>query len=144
MKKSILLFILIFVTTCSFCQTKEEALKSVIDDIALTKKSLPITQSCVTIMDMEVKGNGYITYYVIDDREIDFNTYVKNLETNKAVSFLQTARNHPLFAKNLVLSGLNMVMVIKAKYSKNTRVITMMANELKDVLMSEVKRTLEK
>jgi hypothetical protein len=138
----ILLFLVLpLVASISLGQTKEEARRLVIEDVAQTKKSLPFTQLNVTIIDMEVKGNGYITYYVVDDRKIDFNMHIKNLESNKTESFIQTARNHPMFAKNLVLSGLNMAMVIKAKYSGKTEVVTLMSNELKKALLDYIRST---
>ena len=136
-----LLITLFFVVTISLGQTREEARKAVIDDVALIKKSLPVTQSNITIVDMEIKGNGYITYYVIDDRKMDFNAYVRNLKSNKTESFIQTARNHPVFAKNIVLSGLNMAMVVKAKNSGKTEIISLMSNELKNALLDYIRST---
>ena len=137
----VLLITLLSVVTLSFGQTREEARKAVIDDVALTKKSLPVTQSNITIVDMEIKGNGYITYYVLDDKKVDFNAYVRNLKSNKTGSFIQTAKNHPVFAKNLVLSGLNMAMVVKAKNSGKTEIITLMSNELKKALLDYIRST---
>lgn len=136
-----LLISMFFVAPHSFGQTKEEARKAVVDDVTITKKSLPVTQSNITIVDMEIKGNAYITYYVIDDRIIDFNAYVRNLKSNKTESFIQTAKSHPIFAKNLVLSGLNMAMVVKAKNTGKTDVVTLMSNELKKTLLDYIRST---
>lgn len=129
------------IVTLSFGQTREGARRAVIDDVALTKKSLPVTQSNITIVDMEIKGNGYLTYYIIDDGKMDFNAYVRNLKSNKTEYFIQTAKNRPVFAKNLVLSGLNMAMVVKAKKSGKTEVITIMSNELKNALLDYIRST---
>lgn len=135
------LFIIFFIAFASIGQTREEARKAVIDDIALSKKSLPITQSGLTVVDMEIRGNAFITYYIVDDKELDFDAYIKEMQSNKTAIFAQTARNHPMFAKNLVLSRLNMAMVIKSKNTGKTEVVTLLSNELKDALIKEIKRS---
>ena len=127
--------------TASYGQTREKAKKAVIDDVALSKKSLPYTKTYLTIVDMEIKGNAYITYYVVDDKETDYNEYMRNLRKHKTDSFVQTAKNHPMFARNLVVAGLNMVMVIKAKSSGKTESVTLMSNELKNALLDYIKST---
>lgn len=123
----------------AFSQTREEARKNIIDDITMSKKSLPFTESFLTITNIEVKGNDLFTYYFVDDRAIDFNAYVRNMKSNKKTTFLQTARNRPRYAYNLVVARLNMAVVIKAKYSGKSETIIWTADELKNILLEEAR-----
>jgi hypothetical protein len=117
MKRLIILLVLSVCCLTSYGQTKEEAKAQMKIAIQMADGYLPQSLGVMTLDKMSVQGNDLLTYITIDENQMSLDAYVSNLQASKSsVTALVVGENEEL-GKLLKLSGLNVVYVIRGKYS---------------------------
>ena len=122
----------------AFTSSVEKARKLVQQDVNLTKKKLPITQAGFSFTDMKIKNNELIAYFVIDENELNFDDYIRHIDKYKSVYFMQSTGHNPRFVRNLLQSNYDWTLVLEAKPSGKTKVLTLLAKELEDAVDNKI------
>lgn len=118
-------------------ETMERARRTVKENVESTRKTLPITQAGFTFTDVYIKDNAFTSYFVIDDNELNFDDYINHIEKYNSYYFLQSTGHNPEFVNNLLLSGYDWTLILKAKNSGKEKKLTLLAKELREAVNKE-------
>lgn len=130
MKRLIILLALSLFCLSSNAQTKEEAKEQIKIAIQFTQSYLPQSLGVFSLDRMTVQDNDLITYITLDENQISLDAYLLNMEASKSsVTAMVVGENEEL-GKLLKLSGLNVVYVVKGKYSGREERIFISSDEL--------------
>lgn len=130
MKKKLFLFLTLCLSASILAQTKQEALDSIKKDIELSQKSLPANFSSISIYNMSIIDNDFIVNIIVDEDELDIDTYFDNFDNKKILSLISVS--HQNMANLLKKAELNIRFIVSGNKSKNTRELFVSSNEIKE------------
>lgn len=101
--------------------------------VSFISQGLPITREGMTLNSMEIKDNSVIVSYVIDEKIMNFNEVINDIENNGIEFFKLANGNNEQIIKNIVAAEYDYAIEFKASNSGKTKWVTLLASELKDV-----------
>lgn len=135
MKKIFLLFVLSLSSLLSFGQTKSEAIAALQMSVQMANTYLPQSLGVFSIDKLEIQGDDYLYYATIDETQVNFDDYIKQMQepqTRSALLSIAMSENEQV-ANIFKASGLNIVFVCKGAQSQRQHRIVFSAEDIGNV-----------
>ena len=137
--KKIIIVLGILVASMSACeqnrkqdQVQNEALAALKQELEQANKQLPMSIAYFTMQRMEIVGNDYAVYMNVDEKQIDLDEYVNDMNKNKSSVLTLVSGNHENFSDLLVKTGLNLKFVVSGNLSKRQKEVFLSSEDIKD------------
>lgn len=111
----------------------EDARKVLPELISFINQGLPVSREGMTMNNLAIKGNSVTASYVIDEKIMNYDEVVTDIEKNALEFFKLANANNKQIIKNIISSEYDYSAEFKASKSGKTRIIKLFANELKNV-----------
>ncbi len=99
--------------------------------VALINQGLPISREGMTMNSLEIKNNAVVLSLIIDEKIIDYDKVINDINTNRLDFFQKINANNQQIINNIISAEYDYIVDIKASPSGKNKGFTISANELK-------------
>lgn len=117
MRKVLIILALSLFCLTSYAQTRDVAKRQMKEAVQMTNEYLPQSFGMLSLDKITVQGDDLLVYVTIDEKQLDFDTYVSNMMESKSAAVSVVVGQSEEFGELLKKSELNVMYVIKGKKS---------------------------